>query len=282
MKTIQLNNGVTIPAIGYGTYKTAENDVSIILSAIECGYRLLDTASIYKTEQQTGAAIRQSAIPREEITVISKVWRNDLGYHKTKEAFAKSLKQTGLNYLDLYLIHWPANARNFNNWQKTNAETWRAMEELLEEGKIKSIGVSNFWPEHLEALLDSAKIKPAVNQIEFHPGYWQPETTQYCKEKGIVLQAWSPLARGRIFGNEILIEIANRHQKTVSQIALRWIVQQGVIPIPKAASKERMNENFDIFDFALSDEEMELINNLPETGFSGERPDLWPERISKS
>lgn len=282
MKTIQLNNGVNIPAIGYGTYKTSENDVSIILSAIECGYRLLDTASIYKTEQQTGAAIRQSGIPREEITVISKVWRNDLGYHKTKEAFAKSLKQTGLNYLDLYLIHWPANARNFNNWQKTNAETWRAMEELLEEGKIKSIGVSNFWPEHLEALLDSAKIKPAVNQIEFHPGYWQPETTQYCKEKGIVLQAWSPLARGRIFGNEILIEIANRHQKTVSQIALRWIVQQGVIPIPKAASKERMNENFDIFDFALSDEEMELINNLPETGFSGERPDLWPERISKS
>lgn len=282
MKTIQLNNGVTIPAIGYGTYKTAENDVSIILSAIECGYRLLDTASIYKTEQQTGAAIRQSGIPREEITVISKVWRNDLGYHKTKEAFAKSLKQTGLNYLDLYLIHWPANARNFDNWQKTNAETWRAMEELLEEGKIKSIGVSNFWPEHLEALLDSAKIKPAVNQIEFHPGYWQPETTQYCKEKGIVLQAWSPLARGRIFGNEILIEIANRHQKTVSQIVLRWIVQQGVIPIPKAASKERMNENFDIFDFALSDEEMELINNLPETGFSGERPDLWPERISKS
>ena len=282
MKTIQLNNGVTIPAIGYGTYKTSENDVSIILSAIECGYRLLDTASIYKTEQQTGAAIRESGIPREEITVISKVWRNDLGYHKTKEAFAKSLKQTGLNYLDLYLIHWPANARNFNNWQKTNAETWRAMEELLEEGKIKSIGVSNFWPEHLEALLDSAEIKPAVNQIEFHPGYWQPETTQYCKEKGIVLQAWSPLARGRIFGNEILIEIANRHQKTVSQIALRWIVQQGVIPIPKAASKERMNENFDIFDFALSDEEMELINNLPETGFSGERPDLWPERISKS
>lgn len=282
MKTIQLNNGVTIPAIGYGTYKTAENDVSIILSAIECGYRLLDTASIYKTEQQTGAAIRESGIPREEITVISKVWRNDLGYHKTKEAFAKSLKQTGLNYLDLYLIHWPANARNFNNWQKTNAETWRAMEELLEEGKIKSIGVSNFWPEHLEALLDSAEIKPAVNQIEFHPGYWQPETTQYCKEKGIVLQAWSPLARGRIFGNEILIEIANRHQKTVSQIVLRWIVQQGVIPIPKAASKKRMNENFDIFDFALSDEEMELINNLPETGFSGERPDLWPERMPKS
>ena len=282
MKTIQLNNGVTIPAIGYGTYKTAENDVSIILSAIECGYRLLDTASIYKTEQQTGAAIRESGIPREEITVISKVWRNDLGYHKTKEAFAKSLKQTGLNYLDLYLIHWPANARNFNNWQKTNAETWRAMEELLEEGKIKSIGVSNFWPEHLEALLDSAKIKPAVNQIEFHPGYWQPETTQYCKEKGIVLQAWSPLARGRIFGNEILIEIANRHHKTVSQIALRWIVQQGVIPIPKAASKERMNENFDIFNFALSDEEMELINNLPETGFSGERPDLWPERMPQS
>ncbi len=282
MKTIQLNNGVHIPAIGYGTYKTAENDVSIILSAIECGYRLLDTASIYKTEQQTGAAIRESGIPREEITVISKVWRNDLGYHKTKEAFAKSLKQTGLNYLDLYLIHWPANARNFNNWQKTNAETWRAMEELLEEGKIKSIGVSNFWPEHLEALLDSAKIKPAVNQIEFHPGYWQPETTKYCREKEIVLQAWSPLARGRIFGNEILIEIANRHQKTVSQIALRWIVQQGVIPIPKAASKERMNENFDIFNFALSDEEMELINNLPETGFSGERPDLWPERMPQS
>lgn len=282
MKTIQLNNGVNIPAIGYGTYKTSENDVSIILSAIECGYRLLDTASIYKTEQQTGAAIRESGIPREEITVISKVWRNDLGYHKTKEAFAKSLKQTGLNYLDLYLIHWPANARNFNNWQKTNAETWRAMEELLEEGKIKSIGVSNFWPEHLEALLDSAKIKPAVNQIEFHPGYWQPETTQYCKEKGIFLQAWSPLARGRIFENEILIEIANRHQKTVSQIALSWIVQQGVIPIPKAASKERMNENFDIFYFALSDEEMELINNLPETGFSGERPDLWPERMPQS
>ncbi len=282
METIQLNNGVSIPTIGFGTYKTSENDTSIIRAAIECGYRLLDTASIYNTEQSTGTAIRLSGIPREEITVTSKVWRNDLGYRETKEAFSNSLKLLGLKYLDLYLIHWPANARNFDNWQKTNAETWRAMEELVEEGKIKSIGVSNFWPDHLEALLNSAKIIPAVNQIEFHPGYWQPETTNYCRKSGIILQAWSPLARGRIFENKILTKIANHHQKSISQIALRWSVQHGVIPIPKASGKERMNENLNIFDFLLSKDEMQLINRLPEMGFSGERPDLWPERLAQS
>lgn len=207
------------------------------------------------------------------------MWREELGYESTRKALETSLKKLETDYVDLYLIHWPANERNYKNWQQTNAETWRAMEEMQLEGKIKSIGVSNFWPEHLVELFKTAKVKPAVNQIEFHPGYWQPEVKRFCDEHDIVVQAWSPLARGRVFKNDVLNELAVKHSKSVSQVCLRWIIQHGAVPIPKSTSLARIQDNIDIFDFELSAKEMQTVNMLPEMGFSGELPEIWPERL---
>ncbi len=280
MKSIQLNDGNILPAIGFGTYKAKEQEgIAAVKNALQKGYRLLDSAAKYENEEAVGKGIKASNIPREEIIVTTKVWRENLGYDNAKKAVAESLKKLQLDYIDLFLIHWPANARNFDNWQEVNAETWRALEELQTEGKLKSIGVSNFWQEHLEALFETAKVKPAVNQIEFHPGYWQPEVTRFCEENDIVLEAWSPLARGRVFENELLNSLAKKYNKSVSQVCLRWISQHGVIPVPKSTTLSRIVENIDIFDFALLEEEMEQIDNLPQMGFSGELPNIWPERL---
>ncbi len=280
MKSIQLNDGNILPAIGFGTYKAKEQEgIAAIKNALQKGYRLLDSAAKYENEEAVGKGIKASNIPREEIIVTTKVWRENLGYDNAKKAVAESLEKLQLDYIDLFLIHWPANARNFDNWQEVNAETWRALEELQTEGKLRSIGVSNFWLEHLEALLKTAKVKPAVNQIEFHPGYWQPEVTRFCEENDIVLEAWSPLARGRVFENELLNSLAKKYNKSVSQVCLRWVSQHGVIPVPKSTTLSRIVENIDIFDFALLEEEMEQIDNLPQMGFSGELPNIWPERL---
>lgn len=266
--------------VGFGTYKaTEEEGIESVKYALSKGYRLIDTAAKYDNEVAVGKGIKASGIPREEIVVTTKLWREQLGYNETKAAFEESLRRLDLDYIDLYLIHWPANAKNYDNWQKTNADTWRAMEELQSEGKIKSIGVSNFWPEHLKPLFDTAKVLPAVNQIEFHPGYWQPEVTKFCQKHGIAVESWSPLARGKVFGNEILQAIAKKHNKAVSQICLRWILQHNVIVIPKSTTPERIDENIDLFDFELSAEEMEHIDNLPKMGFSGELPNHWPDRV---
>lgn len=275
---ITLNDGNKIPQLGFGTYKASEEEgIESVKFALQNGYRLLDTAAKYNNEISVGKGIVESGIPREEIFVTTKVWRENLGYENTKKAFNSSLEKLNLNYIDLYLIHWPANAKNFENWQKTNAETWLAMEELQSEGKIKSIGVSNFWKEHLDSLLQTAKVVPAINQIEFHPGYWQPEVKDICDQLNIVIEAWSPLARGKVFKNELLKAIAEKHGKSVSQIALRWVIEMGAIPIPKSTTKERILENKEVFDFKLSKEEISQINDLPEMGFSGELPNEWPE-----
>lgn len=275
-----LNDGNRIPSIGFGTYKSNEEEgIKSIVTALELGYRLIDTAEIYGNEEAVGKAIKASGVVRTDIFVTTKLWRDNLGYEQTILALKESLRKLDMEYVDLYLIHWPANAVNYKNWQETNAETWRAMEDLQADGKIKSIGVSNFWPEHLEALFKTAKVRPAVNQIEFHPGYWQPEVTQFCKKQGIAVESWSPLARGKVFNNEVLIRISKNHQKSVSQICLRWIVQHGVIIIPKSSSPERIAENRDILDFKLSKEEMHEINELPQLGFSGELPNIWPDRL---
>ncbi|HNP18267.1 MAG TPA: aldo/keto reductase [Fulvivirga sp.] len=279
MRTLILNDGNKIPIVGFGTYKATEQEgIEAVKNALISGYRLIDTAAIYGNEEAIGKGIEASGVPREEIIVTTKVWRENLGYEQTNAAFEESLAKLNLNYIDLYLIHWPANAKNYDHWQKTNADTWRKMEELQAEGKIKSIGVSNFWQEHLEALFQTAKVIPSVNQIEFHPGYWQPELTKYCIAQGIAVESWSPLARGKVFGNGILIEIAKKHNKSVSQICLRWIIQHNVIVIPKSTSPERIKENINLFDFELSEEEMKQINNLPQMGFSGEVPNIWPDR----
>tara|TARA_R110002051_G_scaffold67632_1_gene122182 strand:- start:217 stop:1059 length:843 start_codon:yes stop_codon:yes gene_type:complete len=279
MKTLLLNDNSKIPIIGFGTYKSKEQEgIESVVSAISNGYSLIDTASKYENEEAVGKGIKKSGVAREDVYITTKLWRENLGYESTKIEFNKSLKKLNVDYIDLYLIHWPANAKNYDNWQKANADSWKAMEELQAEGKIKSIGVSNFFQEHLEALFETANIMPAINQIEFHPGYWQPELVAYCKSQNIAVESWSPLARGKVFENETLKEIAKKHYKSVSQVCLRWIIQHEVIVIPKSTSPKRIAENMNIFDFKLDTTEMELINNLPKMGFSGELPNMWPDR----
>ena len=280
MKYYQLNNGNKIPAIGFGTYKAQEDEgIAAVKKAIDTGYRLIDTAAKYENEEAVGKAIKQSGIAREELMITTKLWRENLGYESTKKAFETSLAKLDLDYIDLYLIHWPANAKNYENWQKANNDSWRAMEELVKEGKIKNIGVSNFWPEHLEPLLEAAEIKPVINQIEFHPGYWQPELTRYCKENNILIEAWSPLARGKVFESEEIKAIAQKYNKSVAQICLRWILEHNALIIPKSSTPERIEDNFNIFDFQLKPEDIKTIDNLPQMGFSGELPNHWPDRV---
>lgn len=280
MQEMVLNDGNKIPAIGFGTYKAREEEgIESVINALREGYRLIDTAAKYDNEIAVGKGIRASGISRDEIFVTTKVWRENLGYENTKKAFSQSLEKLGLDYIDLYLIHWPANAKNFDNWQKVNAETWRAMEELQAEGKIKSIGVSNFWQEHVEALLQTAKVIPSINQIEFHPGYWQPEVTAFCEKHEIVVEAWSPLARGKVFDNEHLKSIAEKYGKSVSQVCLRWIIEHGAIPIPKSTTLSRIKENIQLFDFELTKSEIEQIDSIPKAGFSGELPNNWPDVV---
>ncbi|WP_407478041.1 aldo/keto reductase [Elizabethkingia anophelis] len=278
MKKIILNDGHEIPVLGFGTYKSMQAEgENAVINALNRGYRLIDTASIYGNESIVAEAIKKSEVPRSEIILTTKLWRDNLGYQQTKEAFQASLDRLKLEYIDLYLIHWPANKKNYENWQQVNADTWRALEELQEDGKIRSIGVSNFWQTHLEELFQTARVIPAVNQIEFHPGYWQPEVTDFCQKNNIVIESWATLARGKIFENEVLQKIAVKYNKSVSQICLRWVIQHDIIVIPKSSTLQRIEENIDIFDFNLSEEDIRIIDKLPQMGFSGELPDLWPD-----
>lgn len=279
-KELILNDGNKIPLVGFGTYQAlGQAGIDAVSYALLNGYRLLDTAAIYRNEAEVGQAIKASGIPRNEIFVTTKVWREHLGYKSTLKEFERSLRKLDLDYIDLYLIHWPANARNYTDWQKVNAATWKAMERLQAEGKVRSIGVSNFWQEHLEALFKTAHTIPAVNQIEFHPGYWQPELVAYCRARNIAIESWSPLARGKAFENDTLKRIATRHNTTAAKICLRWAIQHNVIAIPKSTTEDRIKENIAVFDFELSDAEMKEIDQLPEMGFSGELPAIWPERL---
>lgn len=281
MEYIELNDGNRLPMLGFGTYKaTAEAATRSVTDALNNGYRLIDTAAKYDNESAIGEAIQTSAIPREALFITTKLWRENLGYENTLRAFEQSRQKLGLDYIDLYLIHWPANEKNYGSrWQQANADAWRAMETLQAEGKIRSIGLSNFWQEHLDALLQTARVIPAINQVEFHPGYWQPDLVSYCRDKGIAVQSWSPLARGTVFDNEVLRKIAEHHHKNIAQVCLRWAIQHKAIAIPKSTTKERIRENMEVFDFELNPEEMALIDYLPEMGFSGELPNEWPDKV---
>ncbi len=275
MKTYTLLNGVEIPATGFGTYLATEgNGKQGILNAFAAGYRYLDTASFYKNEEEIGEAIRESGIPRKELFLASKVWRTEMGYQETKAAFAASLQRLGTDYLDLYLIHWPKASADTPDWKQRIQDTWRAMEELYEAGQIRAIGLSNFLPHHIEALLETAKVMPMVNQLELHVGYMQEAAVRYSQEKGILVQAWSPLGRRKLLTEPVIQSLAVKYQVTEAQLLLGFLDQQGISVIPKASTVERCKENLDIHGFILSNEDMYFLKCLPQMGWSGEHPDL--------
>ena len=257
MKTVTLNNGVEMPLLGFGVFQVPNNDQceQAVLEALSAGYRLLDTASAYQNEEAVGSAIRKSGILREELFITTKAYIPEMGYENTKKAFNESLRKLGLDYLDLYLIHQP-----FSDYYGS----WRAMEELYEAGKIRAIGVSNFFPDRLIDFCYNVKIIPAINQVETHPLFQQTEAMEIMKEFGVQPQAWGPFAEGKqdIFNNETLSTIAKKHKKTTAQVMLRWNIQRGVIVIPKSVNKERIEENTDIWDFILSQDDMEAIAKM--------------------
>ena len=274
MQTMKLNNGQEIPAIGYGTWQSPDSEVTIegVKSAVNCGYRHIDAAAVYGNEISVGRGIAESGIEREKLFVTSKVWNTERGYEKTIAAFEKTLVDLGLEYLDLYLIHWPAAANRFDEWESINLDTWKAMTELYKSGKIKSIGVSNFKPHHLDALMKT-EVKPMVNQIEFHPGLLQEDTYRFCKENDIVIEAWSPLGTGRMLDNETLKEIAAKYDKSVAQLCIRWCLQHDVLPLPKSVTRNRIEENIKVFDFEIAADDMKRIDSLDNFGGSGLDPD---------
>ncbi|MFE0624845.1 aldo/keto reductase [Priestia aryabhattai] len=257
MKKIILNNGVEMPILGFGVYQIEDADQceQAVYDALMAGYRLIDTAAAYMNEEAVGKAIKRSGIPREEIFITTKLWIQDAGYENAKKAFTKSLERLQVDYLDLYLIHQP-----FGDVYGS----WRAMEELYHEGKIRAIGVSNFHMDRLVDLIDHNEVTPAVNQIETHPFCQQIESANFMKENNVQIESWGPFAEGKnnIFQNELLASIAEKYNKSVAQVILRWLTQRGVVVIPKSVHKERIIENFNIFDFELNQEDIDMIATL--------------------
>lgn len=270
-----LSNGVKIPSIGFGTWQAPDGDVATdaVKCALRSGYRHIDTAAAYDNEKSVGRGIVESGIPRDEIFVTSKVWNTERGYDTTLRAFDKSLADLGLDYLDLYLIHWPATAHQFEDWELINRRTWQAMERLYSEGRVRAIGVSNFMPHHLQPLIDSVELAPMVNQIELHPGWMQHDCVTYCREMGIQIEAWSPLGRGRVLSDPTVLAIAEDHDKSTAQVCLRWELQHGWLPLPKSVTASRIRENLEVFDFELTAEQMQALDNMAATGQSGLDPD---------
>ncbi|AEY86146.1 aldo/keto reductase [Streptomyces olivaceoviridis] len=266
--TVTLHNGVEIPQLGFGVFQVPDAETAVVVSAaLEAGYRSIDTAAIYGNESGVGKALAGSGIPRGDLFVTTKLWNADQGYDATLKAFDAGLERLGLDYVDLYLIHWPTPARDLYR------ESWKAIEKLAADGRIRAAGVSNFQPAHLERLLDGADLVPVVNQIELHPGLQQSELRALHADLGIATEAWSPLAQGAVLGDEAITAIAARHGKSPAQVVLRWHLQLGTIAIPKSVTPARMRENLDVFDFTLSDEEMAAIAALDRGLRTGPHPD---------
>jgi methylglyoxal/glyoxal reductase len=254
--TVKLNNDLEMPRMGLGVYlmDPGEETRQAVMTALEEGYRLIDTAAMYGNERDVGRAVKESPVPREEIFVTTKLWNSDHGYDRTLRAFDKSLQLLDMEYIDLYLIHWPV--------EGLRKETWRAMEKLYNDGKCRAIGVSNYTISHLTELLDCADEPPAVNQVEFSPFLYQKDLLEFCQSKDIRLEAYSPLTRTKKFNNSIIQQMAQKYQKSPAQIMIRWALQHEVIVIPKSSHRERIRENARVFDFSISEEDMETLNGL--------------------
>ena len=273
MEFYTLSNNVKIPVIGFGTWQTPNDDtgVNAVLSALKAGYRHIDTAQGYGNESAVGKAVKLSGIPRGDIFITSKLTNSMHGYDNTMTSFEQTLRDLGTDYVDMFLIHWPNPLQYRETWQQTNAETWKAFEELYEAGKIRAIGISNFRRHHIDELMKTAKIPPAVNQIRLCPGDTQDELVAYCKERDILLEAYSPLGTGKIFSVPQMRETAEKYGKSIAQICIRWSLQNGFLPLPKSVNSDRINENLDVFGFELSDEDMKMIAGLTGcVGFSND------------
>ena len=269
-KGFVLENGTELPFLGFGTWLVKEE--KIILDALASGYRHIDTARRYENEKMVGNALQQCGIPRRELFLTSKVWKTDLGYDKTMASFEASLKDLQVQYLDLFLIHWPLPFPGAD-WKPLVTESWKALERLYDEGAVRAIGVCNFLPQHLLHVLKTANTAPMIDQFEFHPGYPQYETLQFCQSRGIQAEAWSPLGRGRLLEDPLVLELAKKYGKSPAQICLRFCLQNNVLPLPKSSAPERMKATLDIFDFEIEQEDIYRLLTMPQTGWSGLHPE---------
>lgn len=275
--TYTLANGVKIPAIGFGTWQSPSGDIAYnaVLTALRCGYRHIDTATTYGNEESVGKAIadfiKESGVKREKLFITTKLHNRDHGYDNTKAAIENSLKALGLDYIDLYLIHWPNPIMYRDDWKNKDQESWKAMEEAYKEGKLRALGLSNFWPHHIDAILEVATIKPVVNQIKFCPSINQKEVAEYSRAKGMMLEAYSPMGTGSVLNNKDMQEIAMKYNHSTAQVCIRYALQSGYIPLPKSVTPERIESNTDIFSFELSDEDMKKIASLEIDGITPAR-----------
>ena len=273
--TYKLNNGVKIPIVGFGTWQTPSGEVAknSVLAAINDGYRLIDTAAAYGNEESVGEGIKASGVDRHDLFVSTKLWNTDHGYDRTKKAIDSSLQKLGLDYLDLYLIHWPNPEAMRANWAELNAESWRAMEEAVKAGKIRAIVISNFRREHIDALLKTATIKPAVNQNYINPSDMQKDLTAYNDKLGILNEAYSPLGTGGLLGNEAVGKVAKKYDKSPAQVLIRWSLQHGYLPLPKSVHAKYIKANTDIFDFEISSDDMKTLDGLHGAAKMAQDPD---------
>lgn len=276
MENFKLSNGIEIPAIGFGTWLLeGEKVIEPLKIALTKGYTHIDTAAIYKNEKEIGTVLKAENVDRSKLFITSKCWNSERGYEKAMAAFEQTLTDLQTDYLDLYLIHWPANETQFpDTWSELNAGTWRAFEEIYKSGKAKAIGVSNFNINHLEALFETAEIKPMVNQIEIHPGHSQPELVDFCKQHNLLVEAWSPLGSGRILENELIVSLADKYNVSVGQICINYCLAKEILPLPRSSSEKNIEANLTSNNFKLSAEDVKAIDEMPADGFSGLNPSM--------